>query len=321
MKNISEKLFFILVLSAAYYFTTVWFELTYEFRGAPWRELTAQIAQTPFQYRTLIPSLVNILSKLIPLAPSVLYFWISFIIVILLIYALRSYLTLFIETPLSSFFAFGAYLVLPYTYILNRSLALRYPSDLPSVLFFTVGLILLYKKNWRLFYPLYIIATFNRETSCYLTAAYLCTAIGYEDKKRILFHVKIQAITWLAVKYVLYLIYRTSAGHGFFQLKLKDNIDFFLAPHAYPLLLSALGYLWIPSLVFWRYIPAPFVRRTILLIPLFFLGMFLVGNMWEIRIYGELTPVVISACALIITELCRKKISFVDSVNFNGQER
>ncbi len=40
--------YLLLVFIASYYFTNLWFELNWEFRGAPWADLVRGTAPTPF---------------------------------------------------------------------------------------------------------------------------------------------------------------------------------------------------------------------------------------------------------------------------------
>lgn len=54
-KNISIKRLcacgcIVFVTFASYYFTGLWFELTYELRGVPWASLINGAAPMPFQY-------------------------------------------------------------------------------------------------------------------------------------------------------------------------------------------------------------------------------------------------------------------------------
>ncbi len=311
MKRLAGRFYIVLVLFAAYYFTLLWFELNYEFRGAPWRALLNGLAPTPFQYRVLILWLAPFLSKILTGGQKIasiysMLFWIEFITVCLLTLAFRQYLSLFFRKRLAAILSFSLFLALPFNFLLNRTLALRYPSDLPAILLFTLGLILIYKKNWLLFYPLFIIATLNRETTCYLTVVYLCTSIGRERPKQIIIHILSQALIWVEIKYYLYHLYIANGGDAFWQTHLSENFNLLMTPRAYPQFLSNFGYLWIPTLAFWRIIPDQFVKRTVWLIPLFFLGMFFIGNMYELRIYGELIPVVLTAFLLILKELFRR---------------
>lgn len=314
MKRLFGRLYLVLVLVVAYYFTTLFFSLAFEFRGAPWPELTDGTAKTPFQYRVLVPWVVSAVARLFPdgerlAACRHLYFWATCATVFALVLSLKRYLVNFLGDRLARIFAFSIFLILPYNFLLNRFLALRYPTDIPSILFFTLGLVLIYSKRWRLYYPLFILATLNRETSCFLAVAYFCTSVGREKRKVLLGHLAAQVTLWVGVKYGLYLAYGGNPGDGMCVFNAVHNLDFLKDPKAYPLFLSNLGFLWIPVLVYWRIIPDQFVKRTVWLIPTFFLGMFLVGNMYELRIYGELLPVVVSASCLILRELFSREKS------------
>ena len=299
---------------ASYYFTSLWFELNYEFRGAPWEAILKGTAATPFQYRVLVPWLVNGLMALRVagrgfVSAQALLFWIQCGSVFLLVLAFQSCLGLFFEKRLAPLFSLLLFLVLPFNYLLDRFLAIRYPTDLPAVLFFTIGLVLLYRRNWLLFYPLFIIATLNRETSCFLSVVYLFTALGRENRRKIIIHLGAQILLWTAIKYCLYMLYRANPGSEFFQGHIQQNLGFLMNPAAYPLFFSNLGYLWVPVLMCRRLIPDHFARRSVLVIYPYFLGMFVIGNMYELRIYGELIPLVLTALLLIVKELLGKEIT------------
>ncbi len=106
MKRISGRLYLLLALVAAYYFTSLFFELSFEFRGAPWPELTDGTAKTPFQYRALVPWIVSMVSRLYPdgerlAACRHLYFWTTCATVFALVLSLKRYLSNFLEDRLA----------------------------------------------------------------------------------------------------------------------------------------------------------------------------------------------------------------------------
>lgn len=292
--------YLLLVFCASYYFTAVRFELNWELRGVTWDLLLKGAAPTPFQHRVLIPWLIRGLARLgaacgVATSMPALFFWCECCAMALLVLVFRAYLALFWERTTASVLSMTIFLALPYNLILDRVLALRYPYDIPSILFFTAGLVLIYKRRWLLFYPLFVLATINRETSCFLTVVYVLVALGCDGNARIALHVSAQLLIWGAVKYWLHCVYLANPGGELCLWNYRANVDFITQARAYPLFLSNLGYLWIPALLFWRRIPDRFVRRSVAVIPIFFAGMFLVGNMWELRIYAELTPVALAA--------------------------
>lgn len=299
--------YLVLVFCASYYFTALRFELNWELRGAGWRALVRGEANTAFQYRALVPWLVRGLVRLgaacgAAVSIPALFFWIECCAMTLLALAFRAYLGLLWESKAAGVLSLAIFLVLPYNLLLDRVLSLRYPSDIPSILFFTAGLILLYERKWILFYPLFVLATINRETSCFLTVTYVLVALGREGYARIALHAAAQLIIWVSIKYWLYRVYLSNPG-GLYLWNVRANVDFLGRLNAYPLFLSNLGFLWIPALIFWRRIPDRFVRRSVAVIPIFFIGMFLVGNMWELRIYAELAPVALAAFLMTLKGL------------------
>lgn len=67
-----------------------------------------------------------------------------------------------------------------------------YPYNLPAVLFTTLGLIALYRKQWTLYYVLFAFATLNRETSYFLAFVYLAVSFGQEKPSSTLRHLTAQ---------------------------------------------------------------------------------------------------------------------------------
>src|SRR5262249_45588550 len=106
--------------------------------------LAAGVASTPHQYRALVPWMVRgaMAAGLVkPDVPLDGFMAIEVVAFVLLAFAFRRYLSLFItDRVLASAMALSLYAVLPFNYY-NGSF---YPYDIPSVLFFTVGLFLIH---------------------------------------------------------------------------------------------------------------------------------------------------------------------------------
>ena len=303
--------YLLLVFIASYYFTNLWFELNWEFRGAPWADLVRGTAPTPFQYRALIPYLVRAVSgmhaggRALVTAGS-LFFWIQCASTFFLVLATGWWLACVFPRRGARVLALSIFLGLPFNYLLDRFLALRYPSDFPSLLFFTLGLIFIRRRRWGCFYPLFVIATFNRETTLLLTVIYLLTAWGTEPRRAVGMHLRLQLSLWTAAKALLFAAYRGNPGSEFVQAHVWQNLEFLSNPSAWPLFFSNLGYLWLPVLLFRRRIPDRFLRRAALAVYPYAIGMFLVGNMYELRIYGELIPLVLPAFLLLVREFAKE---------------
>jgi hypothetical protein len=146
------------------------------------------------------------------------------------------------------------------------------------MMFFTLGMILVYKKRWLPYYLFFAIATFNRETTCFLTFIYMFTAFGKERNRTIALHCGVQLVIWMAIKYSLYLIYAPNAGQPF-QGGVTVNMHIFTMPSYYFFILSNMGFLWIPTLLFWRRVEDDYVKRLLFVIVPFLLGNFLMGSL------------------------------------------
>lgn len=292
--------------AASFYFTELRFTFNSQYIDAQLLDLLKHTALVPYQYRVLVPELVKLIRAILSPLPIFvpwldIYRMVDFAAVFLLIVAFRQYLSLFIrDTLLYTLLSFTLFLVLPYNYLLPRIIALWYPWDMPSLLFFTVGLILIYKQNWKLYYPLFAVAVLNRETICFLTVVYFFTAAGRTPWRTVLFHVCLQLVLWTIIKFALYLAFidnpwkvgRLFAFRPLMQLQSLLDVRFL------PTLLGGWGYIWVLVLCGYRYIDNVFVKRSLLAAIPFMLGMFCVADVLEMRVYGELTPVLLSAAVL-----------------------
>ncbi|MDD5550607.1 MAG: hypothetical protein PHS34_04980 [Candidatus Omnitrophica bacterium] len=189
---------------------------------------------------------------------------------------------------------------------------------MPSILFFTLGLILLYKKDWSKYYILFIVATFNKETACFLTFIYLFTAIGKTKPGKIAFHCFLQLVIWLAIKYFLYRLYAANPGPGLFEINnidinvshLTRNVAWLLNLRNYPIVFfKSMGFIWVPTLLGYSLIKDEFIKRSLWVVFPFLGGMMFVANIYELRIYGEIIPLVLTAFLLITREFFRKYLS------------
>jgi hypothetical protein len=322
-KSLTSQILFLIVAGVvSYYFTEIRFYLNEEYKPAALSSLLEGTAARPFQYRALVPWIVSAISKTglhvpaIHLPPQL---WItnalsidharSFVLIELisvffLVVAFRYYISMFLKNnTLSTVLAFTLFLVLPFNYVLPRAAPFWYPYDMPAILFFTLGLIFLYRQKWAMYYTVFLIGVFNRETICFLTFVYLITSIGERKPKVILLHCGLQFVLWLAIKYFLYQLYSSNPGEGLFETQLLANIGFLLTPKRYPFFLSNMGFILIPIVFYFRLIDNDFVRRSLFVGIPFFLAMMYVADIWELRIYGELLPIMLLAFLIILEKL------------------
>jgi hypothetical protein len=200
---------------------------------------------------------------------------------------------------------------------------LRYtfPYDVPSLMFFCIGAYLTVSERDWLYYVVYPIAVLNRETICFLTVFFLiwkwqelksrADRVTWRQTLSLVAHGAAQAAIWIAVR--LWISHRFATNpvdYGTFgprpavvilMEKLKFNIHEILLPQQWPVYLSIFGFL-LPVL----WLQRRWIRNQgiywgcAIVIPLWFIGMLLVGLIPEIRIFSELTSLLVPALALIV---------------------
>lgn len=186
----------------------------------------------------------------------------------------------------------------------------RYPWDPLGVAFLSLLLFTIHKRRWLLFFPLLALATLNRETTFLAVASLFFVELFYRKEGwwRTLALTASAGGLWLAVKVVLYLVYKESPG-GALEWHLAENAAIFKCDLAYidylqndylkqiagvfPLcwlqFLVALNGFWIPALVRLRS-KDPFLKISALSVPLLLLAVILFGNIAERRVYLDLAP-------------------------------
>ncbi len=281
-------------------FILIYFESTNIWQYTKLEDLTNFSAHLPFQYRVLIPSLVNVIHKAFPgLKIFFLYQLILLGFSISLARVSRIYLREYIDNKLIEHFG----IILLFYILLWNYCALGvwlYPWDIPSIVFFTIGLICIKQNRMLLFFPLFVIATFNRETIILVILAHIIT----RDNLRMFFRAIpvsfLYFTVWLFIKYILYLIFIDNPlepdGGKLFLNKVSENIDFLIAllkfDKFYILRIFSFGglYFLIPFAI--KYLDN-FTKRLLILIPVILVIIFMVGKFQEVRIYSELVPIIL----------------------------
>jgi len=268
--------------------------------------LAAGVASTPYQYRVLVPWLVRgaLEAQLIrPESEQAAYAVIQTVALVLLAFAFRRYLSLFVkDSALVSVMALTLYAILPFNYFNSP----YQPCDIPSVLFFTLGLLLIRERNWWWFYPFFVVATLNRETSIFLVVVLVCVLFDQYSWRKLSLLVGSQVAIWVAIKTALWLIYlpNRSLGYGLYEFQLKVNAATLLNfPIKGLIVLSTWGGLWLAVVIWHRRIDDVFLKRTLWTIPVFIASMMVVGFVLEMRIYGEVLPIVLAAFWVVFLDV------------------
>jgi hypothetical protein len=196
-------------------------------------------------------------------------------------------------------------------------LSYTFPYDTPSLMLFCMGVYLVVaERNW-LYYLLYPIGVLNRETICFLTVFFviwkwqeLRKREGMVSRKNILrltVHGLTQAAIWIGLEVWLarrfagnVRDYGSISTRSYVIERMVLNLHQVIKPQQWPVLLSLFGFLlpvvWIQR----RWIQNPGIYWSCkILIPMWFVGMFIMGLLIEIRVFSELSALLVPALGLI----------------------
>jgi hypothetical protein len=260
--------------------------------------LVAGLGATPYQYRALLPWIVRAALDAGLIDPSrqlALFVAIEALAWFLLAFAFRRFLRLFVDDRgLATTAALSVYAILPFNYFGQ----VYFPYDVPSVLLFTIALTALYEQRWPTYLIVLAVATLNRETSIFLTVISIWVLVGACPWRKVIALASAQAVLWVAFKLALWFIYQENrrSGSGLFDFQLLVNIATILeVPGKILVALATWGAIWIAVAAWYRRIHDPFLRRALWSVPVLIAAMFVVGFVLEVRIYGEMLPILLAA--------------------------
>jgi hypothetical protein len=290
-------------------------------------------AQKPFVYRAFVPSAVRVLTFLTPESVkkklesvwnhkasfkqygyegkfATEYTWGIITIYLALIgfaFCIRRLTAAFYDlSPLVSFFASVVALA---SVVLLRSF---FVYDYPNLFLFSLCLLLMVERNWRLYYPIFIAACFTKETAILLPFILLLNRPLSGSRKTAAFHIAVQCAIWIAAAMLLRYIFRDRPG-DILEFHLFDyNLPLLSAPakflqfsHSFlprGLNIALIGLVATLTCVGWRAKP-PFLRRSLLiLVPLVGLAL-LFGWVDETRMYYEALPILFCLCFHTVAKL------------------
>lgn len=305
---------FAAVVVAAWYFVHLRYLFNSEFPLATPAALADGTAYIPFQFRALIPWIADAIrsSGMADLTTS--YKWLEGGAVAGLYYAFRYLLSPHLTRGSAGLLSFSIFFVLPFNYILPRGIPILLPYDLPAVLFITLGLALMRRRLWRWYYVVFAVGCLNRETMVFLAVVLIAVDFGGPNHRSLLPHLGMHAAIWAVVKILMTMLYGDNPGTAFElyhagtqTLHLTTNIQMLVAPQSLLLILSNFGFAWVIVVAFWKRVDDRFTRKAIWVIPPYILLTFVAGNMNEIRVFGELLPLVLVPALIIAASFVRSK--------------
>ena len=184
------------------------------------------------------------------------------------------------------------------------------PYDVPSLAFFSCGVWLLVSRRMVWFYPLFALATLNKETTCFLVIFFIVfTAVEQGDqphiRRYIALHTGALTAVWLVVKLVPTHLFHGHAfsvsQKGLFLHRLLFNLEEVVKPQQWPVLASVCGFT-LPLVWLWRRWIGhrAFAYAAGITIAAGFLGGVLQGLIIEIRIFADWAALITPCLGLMI---------------------
>jgi len=183
-----------------------------------------------------------------------------------------------------------------------------YLYDFPTLLLFTLGLLLLNQRKWNYFLILFFIACFNKETIILLTMIFAIHFYKDDKVKRKFYYqlIAVQLIIFGVVKILLYTLFINNPG-GFVEFHLIDRN--YLLFNGYSLV-TFITLLIILLSIFSKWDEKPkFLKDSLwIAVPLLILTLFL-GFFDELRDYYEVFPVVVLLISFNIAKIFGVELS------------
>lgn len=182
-----------------------------------------------------------------------------------------------------------------------------FPYDLPSTAFLGWGTYFAMKRRFWVLLPIFLLGTWNRETTLFLIGIVLIVAasrsgtLHWKNLRLLdLLQAAVLFVGWAAIEMTQRHHYRgnpTEAGP-----RIRSNLHYLANPQLWPHILSASAFL-LPYVYFNRHrISYAPIRYSMLLLPFWVLLLLSVGQILELRIYGDISVLIAVATALLVVQ-------------------
>lgn len=308
------------------------------YRGATPQDLVAGTGDLPYQYRILLPWLVSLLEHT-PLTALLARLFsplglgtisahfgssreVTATLMLLEIAAtvgvLVSFFILTAQFVIGPLRQAGGVLILVALLATLQALTSEehfyYPSDTPAVLVVILAYLLLLRGRLAAFYSLFIIGSFNRETTLFLIPlvwSLPSDVLGAPTLLRTLcgpIHSIALLAIWAAIKFTLFLQFRGNRGYVMHP-NLFDNLSALQSPTTFattvvPLLLSI-----VVGILAYQRTGQPLLKSASIAGIFFLAGMFFAGTFRELRIYAELTPLIALCALVLVTPIAKLRLA------------
>lgn len=272
----------------------------------------------PFVTRVLIVWIARAIKIVFGFKPIDIFAFLEFLAFVLSGFVFSRYInTFFKNVQISRLLSFTIYFIIPFELILPHYQPLWFPFDAYALLFMLCGLLFLHQEKFHLYYLLFIIATFNRETTFFLTIIMLFTFWNNMALKTLTLHILAQFSLWILIKIFLAWVFIDKPG-AVFQHQYFANINFLtdITWEGYTLrffeyifrpayLIGNFGFIYFLIIAFWKKLDNDFLRRSTFVIIPFYILMLYVAQIYEYRIFAEMIPIILMPSIYILVKLLK----------------
>lgn len=279
----------------------------------------------PYGQRLLVPALAHFLQTILPLQADELFFLLEWLFISLFFLVLRALLATHFSPKQAQCLSWLFILLLPLMSIVNYRFTAGgettffYPCDSASLFFMAAGFLCCLQARWRLYIPLVFLATFNRESSILLVL--LIPALHWDKGRQLIKPLLWAALAFILARFIVLALvqglpgtlvewYFRASEYTLFEINLfwllnDQNALFFIFCFA------GLPLFWF---TFYDYIPFQF-RRLRYVALIYFLGLLLVGNFTEVRIFNEILVLLYLPVCIAMSRWQAGEKPYLKSVN------
>ncbi len=178
----------------------------------------------------------------------------------------------------------SAALLLPFFFRVGAHLL----YDFATLLFVTLGLLLMERRRWAVFYPVFTLSLFNKETLALLGLVFAVRFFHAMPRRAWIGHLAAQAAIAAAVRALLLLAFRTNP-RGTYRWFWDRNLAAVRERGLDVPTAVLFGVLLLAVAVAWRR-AAPLMKASLVMLPPLVVAYMVVGIYGEIRIFYEVVP-------------------------------
>jgi hypothetical protein len=182
--------------------------------------------------------------------------------------------------------------VFPLAVLLGLPLFFRAGShflyDFATLLFMTLGLLLMERRRFVLYYPVLALALLNKETAALLTAVFAVRFFRQLPRRQWLAHVAAQAGLAVAVRSFVLFVYRANPGTAV-QWSLPKNLVLMQQRGVDVPTALLFGVLLVAVVVRWGH-EHPLLEAALVMLAPLSVAYFLFGIYGEVRLFYEFVP-------------------------------